>query len=203
MRSLHPAVNIPCTSPFFGRVIVTLWRKEFFILKEKSKANIKKLVTLSLLIALQIVLSRFLSLQAWNLKIGFGFVPVVIAATLFGPIEAAVVGGVSDLLGALIFPIGAYFPGFTFTAALIGVVFGLLLKNRPDFLKILLAVVISQGICGLLINTLWISILYKSPYFGVMVSRLAQIGIMTAAELIIVPIIVAAKDRICAAVKIS
>ena len=189
MRSLHPAVNIPCTSPFFGRVIVTLWRKEFFILKEKSKANIKKLVTLSL--------------QAWNLKIGFGFVPVVIAATLFGPIEAAAVGGVSDLLGALIFLIGAYFPGFTFTAALIGVVFGLLLKNRPDFLKILLAVVISQGICGLLINTLWISILYKSPYLGVMASRLAQIGIMTAAELIIVPIIVAAKDRICAAVKIS
>ena len=63
--------------------------------------------------------------------------------------------------------------------------------------------VVSQGICGLLINTLWISILYKSPYFGVMVSRLAQIGIMTAAELIIVPIIVAAKDRICAAVKRS
>lgn len=172
-------------------------------MKENQKQNIKKLVTLSLLVALQIVLSRFLSVQAWNLKIGFGFVPVVIAAVLFGPIEAACVGGVADFLGALLFPIGAYFPGFTFTAALIGLVFGLLLRNRPDFFKIVLAVVISQGICGLVINTLWISILYKSPYFGVMVSRLAQIGIMTVAELAIIPIITSARGKIYGALKLG
>ena len=171
-------------------------------MKERGKQNLKRLVTVSLLIALQIVLSRFLSIRAWNLKIGFGFIPVVIAATLFGPIDAALVGGISDLLGAILFPVGPYFPGFTFTSALIGVIFGLLLKSKPDIFRVVLSVVFSQGICGLLINTLWVSILYNNPYFAVLVTRLPQVGIMTAAELIIIPIIIAAQSRIRSAVRI-
>lgn len=172
-------------------------------MQEKGKQNLKRLVTIALLIALQIVLSRFLSIQAWNIKIGFGFIPVVIAATLFGPVDAAIVGGMADLLGTLLFPIGPYFPGFTFTAALIGVIFGLLLKNNPSFLRVAISVVLSQFVCGLLINTLWISIFYHNPYFAVMATRLAQIGIMTVAELVIIPIIIAAQSRFRAAVRIG
>ena len=111
-------------------------------------------------------------------------------------------GGISDLLGAVLFPVGPYFPGFTFTSALIGVIFGLLLKSKPDIFRVVLSVVFSQGICGLLINTLWVSILYNNPYFAVLVTRLPQVGIMTAAELIIIPIIIAAQSRIRSAVRI-
>ena len=51
-----------------------------------KKLDLKAMVTCAALIAAAIVLSRFLSINAWNLKIGFTFVPVFIAAYLYGPI---------------------------------------------------------------------------------------------------------------------
>ena len=56
-----------------------------------SKFNTRTLTSLALLTALEIVLSRFLSINAWNIKIGFSFVPIVVAALLFGPLEAGIV----------------------------------------------------------------------------------------------------------------
>ena len=61
------------------------------------------------------------------MKIGFAFVAVFVGAYLYGPVAGAVVGGLGDFLGAILFPIGAYFPGFTLNCALTGVVMGLLL----------------------------------------------------------------------------
>lgn len=73
------------------------------------------LVTLGALTALQIILSRFLSISVWNLKLGLSFLPVAAAAILYGPLPAAAVAAVGDLGGAVLFPIGPYFPGFTLT----------------------------------------------------------------------------------------
>ena len=39
----------------------------------------KHMVWMGILIAVSIVLSRFLSFSAWNVKIGFAFIPIVIA----------------------------------------------------------------------------------------------------------------------------
>ena len=46
---------------------------------------------------------------------------------LFGPGVGGAVGALSDILGYAVRPTGPYFPGFTVTAALSGVIFGLLL----------------------------------------------------------------------------
>ena len=48
--------------------------------------------------------SRFFSINAWNLKIGFAFVPVFAAAYLYGPLVAGLVGalGIMALFAALI-----------------------------------------------------------------------------------------------------
>ena len=45
-----------------------------------KKFDTKMLVTAAVLIALNVVLSRFLSINAWNLKIGFTFVSIFVAA---------------------------------------------------------------------------------------------------------------------------
>ena len=62
------------------------------------------MVILAMLTAAEIVLNRFLSINTWNMKIGFSFVPVVIAAVLLGPAYAAIVGALGDFLGAILFP---------------------------------------------------------------------------------------------------
>lgn len=144
----------------------------------------KNLVLMAMLIALNIILSRFLSVAAWNIKIGFAFLPVVIAAIYLGPLQAAIVGGVGDFLGAMIFPIAAYFPGFTVTAFFVGLTYGLFLHKKQSILCILGAVVLTELVGSLLLNTLWISMLFGSPFLPLMVTRLVQVCAMSVVEII-------------------
>lgn len=156
----------------------------------------RTLTSMALLIALEIVLSRFLSISAWNTKIGFAFVPVVIAAILLGPLYAGIVGALADFLGAILFPIGTYFPGFTLTAFLMGLCYGLFLYRSQSFPRILGAVAVHQLILSLLLNTLWISLLYGSPYMPLLVSRLPQCAILAAVQLVVIPLIARLLPRI-------
>ena len=158
--------------------------------------SIKSLTLASLLIALEVVLSRFLSISAWNTKIGFAFVPVVLAALLLGPLWAGIVGALADFLGALLFPIGAYFPGFTLTAFLMGLCYGLLLYKKQGFGRIVLAVAVHQLVLSLLLNTLWISLLYGSPYAPLLLSRLPQCAILAAVQLALIPVLVRLLPRL-------
>ena len=43
------------------------------------------------------------------------------------PISAGVAYAIGDILGMMIFPSGSYFPGFTLTAFLTGVIYGVVL----------------------------------------------------------------------------
>lgn len=151
-----------------------------------KKPNTRFMVTMGLLVALHVVLSRFCSINAWNLKIGFAFVPVFAAAFLYGPVPAGVVGAVGDLLGAVLFPIGPYFPGFTVTCFLTGIAFGLLLHKKQSLPRILIAVAISQLALGLLLNTLWISILYESPFGALLITRVVQCLILIPVECLVI-----------------
>lgn len=152
----------------------------------KVTFDTKTIVILGLLTAIQIVLSRFLSFSVWNMKIGFGFAPIAIAAILLGPIPAAIVGGLSDFLGAILFPIGPYFPGFTLTAALTGLIFGLFLWERQSLVRIVAAVGLTQLIFSLLINTYWISLVFGAPYVALFPPRLIQTGILIALEILVI-----------------
>lgn len=151
----------------------------------------KRLVILSLLIAVNIVLSRLLSISMWNMKFSFSFLSVAIAASLYGIWGGAVVGGIGDLLGALIFPTGAYFPGFTLTAILVGVIYGIFYKDKTNFIKIASGTVLSNIIGTVLLNSLWISILYNSEFIPLMVTRLTQAGIMTVVQIIVLYLLLA------------
>lgn len=149
-----------------------------------SKFNTRTLTTLALLTTMEIVLSRFLSISAWNMKIGLSFVPIVAAAILCGPLAAGVVAALGDFIGAILFPIGAYFPGFTLTAFLTGVVFGLFLHEKQGWPQCIAAVGINQFVLSLFLNTLWISILYGSPYGPLLAARIVQCVILTVVQLI-------------------
>ncbi len=142
------------------------------------KLTARRLVYLGVLTALEIILNRFLSINAWNLKIGFSFLPVAAAGMLFGPLSAGIVAALGDFLGAVLFPVGPYFPGFTLTAFLTGCVFGLFLRKNRGPVNILGAVAVQQLLLSLLLNTLWISILYGSPFGALLATRAVQCAIL-------------------------
>ena len=161
----------------------------------KLKFTTRVLTTLAMLTAIEIVLSRFLSLNAWNTKIGFGFVPVVVAALLYGPLAGGIVGALADFIGAILFPIGAYFPGFTLTAFLMGMVFGLFLYPKQNLVRTLAAVGINQFILGLFLTTFWISVLYDSPFVPLLATRVIQSAILTVVQTVCIQLIVPVLNR--------
>lgn len=146
----------------------------------------KKLVILALLTAIGVVLARFVPmLNSLLSKYDFSFVAVMLAAYFAGPLGGAVVGGMIDLVGALLVPTGAYFPGFTATAALTGLVFGFLLQKNITVPKIIIAVLSTQIVCSLLINTLFISLFYSTKGFvALLATRAIQAAIMSAIEIV-------------------
>ena len=159
----------------------------------------KKLALMGMLIALEIVLSRFLSIPTPITKIGFAFVPVAAAAMLLGPLEAGAVGALADFLGAILFPIGPYFPGFTLTAFLMGLCFGLFLYKGWELWRILAAVGIHQFVLSLLLNTLWISMISSGggkSYTALLLARLPQTLLLTAVQILVIQAMALAMPRL-------
>lgn len=157
--------------------------------EKKSKISVRDITLMAMLIAVEIVLSRFCSVQAWNVKIGFAFIAPVTAAILMGPVQATVVAGVADFLGAIMFPIGPYFPGFTFNSCLNGLVWGLFLSKKPSIKKAAVAVGINQFIIGLFLTTLWISLLYGSSYVSLLPVRLTQACILFGVQFLTIVVL--------------
>ena len=156
---------------------------------QEKKTGSRTIVMLGLLTAIEIVLSRFCSISAWNIKIGLAFVPLVLAAILYGPLAGGAVGAVGDLIGALLFPIGAYFPGFTLTAFLNGMFFGLLLHKKRTMPRVICAVAVTQLCCSLVLNTLWISLLYGSPFEKLLIVRSVQCMVLIPTQIIVIGIL--------------
>ena len=163
--------------------------------------SLHTLIILSMLTALEIVLNRFLSINAWNLKIGFSFVPVVIAAMLYGPAGGACVAALGDFLGAVLFPIGPFFPGFTFTALLTGLVFGFFLHRKQTPVRTVIAVLINQLGLSFLLNTFWISVLYGAPFYPTLLSRIPQCAILIPVQIIVTLILAPVIRRIAGMAK--
>lgn len=156
-------------------------------MQRKTKQNIEVIVLLALLTALDVIMSRFLSINSTFFKLDTSFIPVVIAAYFYGPIGSMVVAGLGDFIGALLFPFGPYMPHFTISAALTGIIFGFALKGKPNFIKVILAVVPSQIICSLMLNSLFLEILYGNVIFWIrLVQTLLAIPIQIAVTYLVI-----------------
>lgn len=121
---------------------------------EKQKSMTHRLVLMAMFTAVQIILSRFLSINLWNLKIGFSFIPSVLAGILLGPLSAGLVGLVADVLGATLFPIGAFFPGFSLTSFITAFGYGFFLHKNQSVKNIVAAVLFSEIVGTIFLNTL-------------------------------------------------
>ena len=146
--------------------------------------NTKKLIVSAQLLALDVVLTRLLAINTPLMKIGLGFAAVALCAILYGPWWAALVAALGDLVGALLFPTGAFFPGFTLTAACTGFIFGLCLYRRGrSLLWPILAAVLNVVLVSFLLNTAMISYISGTPYATLLKARAVQLAVMLPVQL--------------------
>ena len=126
----------------------------------------KKIVLAGLLLGTLIVASRFLSVKTPIVVISFSFVPIMLSAVILGPKWSALIAGLGDLIGALLFPFGPYFVGYTISAALTGFIYGLFLYKKEEqeisdekfLFKIIISSVIVLTFITIGLTTIWVYI---------------------------------------------
>ena len=95
------------------------------------------IIRAGLLVAASVILTRWLGVTVslagvGALRLAFGDIPIILAGLILGPLGGGLVGATGDLPGFALNPMGgAYFPGFTLTAALTGVLPALSIKAWP------------------------------------------------------------------------
>ena len=106
-------------------------------------------------------------------------------------------GAVMDIINYLIKPTGPFFPGFTISAALTGLIAGLGLFRRPLSVKrTAVTLFINMVLVNVVLNTLWLSILYGQAYKVILPMRIVKEMIMWPIQTALLFAMLKAVDRI-------
>lgn len=149
----------------------------------RALSRTRTITTAGLLLAIQMVLSSYGVIEVSDsLKISLAHLALAPTAMLFGPVVAGIQGALSDILGFLLKPTGPYFPGFTLSALLLGLIYGMLLyKTRRTAWQIIAARVIVCVFVNICLNTVFLTMLYGP-------SRLATLPARALKNIIQLPI---------------
>lgn len=153
--------------------------------------TVKRLSLMAMLIALQIVLSKFLMLQVTSsIRLSIDSVPILLAGIWFGPLAGGIVGLLSDLLGTLLFPTaGLYYPPLTIAFILIGVCAGVLsglVRSKRALLRAALIVVPAEIAGSLLAKSAALSLLIDLPFSAMLAARLLPVGVIMVTNTLLV-----------------
>ena len=145
----------------------------------------KKIILTAILLTMNIILSRFLSIRTPITKVSFAFVPTMLCATWLGPKWTVLLNVLGDLIGATLFPTGAYFIGYTISTAIAGLIYGLLLSEKKFFLRVTIAVTLIAVIVNMGLNTLWTSITTGKAFQVLFFARIPKQIIMIPIHIIV------------------
>lgn len=165
-------------------------------LKGGRSANLaRELVFMGIMVALDVIAVRFLSFNMISMRIGTGFIAAIVAGMYLGPIRAGMVGLVADLIGFTMFPVGGFFPGFTLSAIVQGLLAGYFLEGKKSGrqLNVIIYAVFSTLLVDTLMNTSWlVMMLHQSDFNKFMVALLPRIPnqiAVTVLKIVLIPIL--------------
>ena len=134
-----------------------------FVRSLRELRSTRCLAVTALLIAINVTLDLLgLSIKLPpNLRIGFGFLCNASIGMLFGPVVGMMAGVCTDVLGYFAgnLSMGAYFPGYTLTAVVGGLIWGLWLYPRKITVwRAIGAKTCINLFCNICLNTLWLTV---------------------------------------------
>ncbi|WP_036729626.1 folate family ECF transporter S component [Peptoniphilus mikwangii] len=161
-----------------------------------KKSNTKVIVRAAFLVALSIVLTRFLSVMVTpQLRVGIGSMPIILSGMLYGPVVGGIVGLVTDAIGVMINPQGTPHLGFTLSSILTGLLPGLIcmkmLKDNDEKLNVatIVSCVIVMLIVHIGLNTYWLSQLFGKAFMAMLPIRALKAIIETVITIILIRVL--------------
>jgi ECF transporter S component (folate family) len=140
----------------------------------KEFQKLRVVVCCGLMGALSIVLGSVASISIGPyLKVGFSAIPNIIVDAFFGPAVGAIFGGAMDLIKFFIKPDGAFFPGYTLSAIVAAIIYGMMLyKKKLTILRFFFAQLLVKVIVNIGMNTLWANMLYGKAFSAILPARI-------------------------------
>lgn len=149
-----------------------------FVKSAKEFKKLRTIVACAMLMALGIALDYFGSFYIIStLKVSSVFLVIAAVGLLFGPIPAMICGGGLDVVMWLIKPMGMFFPGYTLSAVLGGLIYGLCLYGREGKSLIIMAPVsklIVNVLVNLGLNTYWSFLFTGKAYLALFPPRVLK-----------------------------
>lgn len=160
-----------------------------------SLRRTQNLCVCGLLIALYIVLSICNITISSTLEIRFGFLAFIAGGMAGGPVMGFAVGFLGDMLNCLVRGF-AYFPGFSFSYALVGALSGLILY-RSKVTKLRAAgCAFVEYIVSITLTTTWLYLMSGTPIQVLFTSRLIKCTLNFFVNIVIIYVFLEAFQRI-------
>lgn len=163
-----------------------------YVKKGCTMGKTRRVLISSFLLVSCVVIDRLMSIRLPVVSIGFKFIPFMFSAMLLGAKYATVIGVTSDIIGRLLFPMSCFFPGFTLSAGITGLLYGLFLYtdgkieiNKKFLLRLVLCVISVTLVVNLGLNTVWIMFLTDKAAKIILPIRFIKQLVMIPVEIIV------------------
>lgn len=143
----------------------------------KNLKNVKILCLLAIFIVLSIICSKLLSVELINMKSGFTFIVTAVTCAVFGTTLSIISAIFVDILANTFFySAGGFYLPFVITKIVTAIVYSYFFYRKEIKRKnIIMATIINSLLTSLFLNTLWISMLTKTPFFMQLYARVPVI----------------------------
>ena len=176
--------NVLYRSPFSGGY----WKAA-----QKQLHHLPSLVLAALFVALRVAISTVRVPVAVNLNIMFSFLVASGGSMICGPILGVMSGFVSDVLGYLCHPDGAFFIGYTISEMLGALVYALFLyRARISVVRIFLCRSIVNVFINVGLGCLWSQMLYGKGYLYYLAKSIVKNAIMLPIEVVMMIVVLQA-----------
>ena len=167
----------------------TSLRESFFGIRPQNiSAGTKKICLMGMLAALIIVFERTIYIPVGDSsRYSFSFIMIFVSGMVLGAVDAAIVGAVADVVGAIIAGYSIN-PLITVCVALSAFFCGLLLYSERSYMRLAIAILLDQILSNLLLKSAAFAIWYGGgmhSYPKYFMIRIVQVGIMIPVEFVV------------------
>lgn len=161
--------------------------KNYFVMfKENVKdiKNVRVLVGVSLFCALNVILNMFSIQLTPMIKISFGSIAVAASCYFYGPYPNMIAAFVLDTVNYMLRPVGPYQPWFMISSVMIAVLYSLFFykQEKIGFIRCAFARLSVILIVNLVLNSLWLSMMYGNAFWVLVSERVLKNVLMFPIE---------------------
>ena len=153
----------------------------------KELRNVQVLAVCGVMGALAIVLGYVATIRIGDyIRVGFSFLPNIIIDYLFGPVTGGLFGGAMDIIKYFLNPTGPFFPGFTISAIVGAVIYGMVYyRQKVTLPRIFAAHLLVKLFVNIGLNSIWIVMLYGQGLAAILPGRIVSNAVMLPIDTIL------------------